>query len=183
MPPRTPIRREKPTILERIKNIFSISRPKKKLRPRPTHKGEGAHEGLPLIIASLEHSDDGVRRTFTPLLDPEDLGERRCRTESDFHRSQRQWLTENRLTPPSPPSPPSYDRPLPLPPPTYEDQDPIMGERLPSYTASTAHNDAGMLPSLNGERSAELDWIQFRQSHHSPPLLSDLMREGYPTGQ
>ena len=191
MPPRTTTTRKKPTLLERFKNVLSVSRPKKKVKPRLTHKREGAHEGLPLNISSLEHSDDGVHPSFTPRLDLEAGRERRLRTESDFHRSQREWLTENRLTPPSPSS---YDRPLPQPPPIYEDQDPIMGEPLPGYTASVADDESRMLPSLDVERPPELGWpspsegsplelgwIRFRQSHPSPPSFSTSM--GLPTHQ
>ncbi|KAL8749887.1 MAG: hypothetical protein Q9199_007419 [Rusavskia elegans] len=152
MPARTPTRKQKPTILERIKSIFSFGRPKRKLKSRPTHKREGAHEGNPFNFANFDHSHERYHRPFSPRVGFETRREREYRIESEFHRSQRRtesefhmsqrrWLTE--------------DRPR-GPPPTYNAQDPVIGEQLPEYTSSAAdgrRNGSEMFSFLNRDVS------------------------------
>ncbi|CAO1602195.1 hypothetical protein XANCAGTX0491_005825 [Xanthoria calcicola] len=159
MPARSPARRQKPTLLERIKNIFSKRKPKSS----PTHKREGAREHSALNLADMEHSQQRSHRPFSPRLGFETRREREYqiesefhtiqrRTESDFRMSQRRWLTEN------------HPR---GPPPTYRAQDPVIGEELPRYTVSAAHDrqdDPETIPLLDRATSPEVSSIQFSQS-------------------
>ena len=148
IPARSPTRRQKPTLLERVKNIFSKGRPKRKPKSSPTHNREGAHEDSALNLADVEHSQQRSHRPFSPRLGFETRREREYqiesdfhtiqrRTESDFRMSQRRWLTEN------------HPR---GPPPTYRAQDPVIGEELPRYTVSAAddrQNDPETIPLLD----------------------------------
>ena len=116
-PTQDPANPQKPTILERIKNLFRKCRTKKKSRFVPTHRWEGSHEGSPLRIP--------VRPFALHFEHPfEILAARASRLAAESDYSLGRLLTED----PSSSPPPPYDH-------HRRDQHQVDGRPPPGYLA------------------------------------------------